>query len=302
MANLVKRELFSFSIKDYYIEHQGTAILDIDITLEFKQPKRKRKPEDYYEFQQIINYINTYLVDYPNETDYWEILNTNLATSLITDKIPTIWDTTYKLAKTVAELTVDIQVHPGSGGPAYARSSTVTVQAPNKKDDSATDPETVVNSFGTHAEQGRLRPMRSGRAQLTLSGIDSVDWIHPLDQSSARRWNGRRLARHWNDLFGSTTPRAQASFNRDGTDTIAFIDVIQTRAGQRSDQLKLTIEGVRAKDQTMLAASADAQFNDIVLFVGEQHTGKTNSSLRTTEDDWLQTEAILGRSPEVQAF
>lgn len=302
MANLVKRELFSFSIKDYYIEHQGTAILDIDITLEFKQPKRKRKPEDYYEFQQIINYINNYLVDYPNETDYWEILNTNLATSLITDKIPTIWDTTYKLAKTVAELTVDIQVHPGSGGPAYARSSTVTVQAPNKKDDSETDPATVVNSFGTHAEQGRLRPIRSGRAQLTLSGIDSVDWIHPLDQSSARRWNGRRLARHWNDLFGSTTPRAQASFHRDGADTIAFIDVIQTRAGQRSDQLKLTIEGVRAKDQSMLAASADAQFTDIVLFVGEQHTGKTNSSLRTTEVDWLQGEAILGRSPEVQAF
>ena len=52
----------------------------------------------------------------------------------------------------------------------------------------------------------------------------------------------------------------------------------------------------------MLAASADAQFTDIVLFVGEQHTGKTNSSLRTTEDDWLQAEAILGRSPEVQAF
>ena len=132
MANLVKKESFSFSIEDYYIEHQGTAILDIDITLEFKPSKGKRKPEDYYEFQQIINYVNSYLVDYPNETDYWEILNTNLATSLITDTIPTAWNTAYKLAKSVAELTVDIQVQPGSGGPAYARSSSVTVRAQQK--------------------------------------------------------------------------------------------------------------------------------------------------------------------------
>ena len=36
MASLVKKEAFSFSIEDYYIEHQGTAILDIDVTLDFK--------------------------------------------------------------------------------------------------------------------------------------------------------------------------------------------------------------------------------------------------------------------------
>ena len=268
MANLVKKESFSFSIEDYYIEHQGTAILDIDITLEFKPSKGKRKPEDYYEFQQIINYIDSYLVDYPNETDYWEILNTNLATSLITDTVPTAWNTAYKLAKSVAELTVDIQVHPGSGGPAYARSSSVTVRAPNKKVDSATVP----NGFGAHAEHARLRPMGNGRTQLTLSGIDTVDWIHPHDQSAGRRWNGRRLGRHWDDLFGSTTPRAQASFHRDGTDTITFMDVIKTRPAQRSDQLKLTVEGVRAKDQTKLEGLADAELTDIVLFVAEQQS------------------------------
>ena len=57
MSSLVKKETFFFSIEDYYIEHQGTAILDIDVTLEFKKPKGQRKSEDYYEFQQIIQYI-----------------------------------------------------------------------------------------------------------------------------------------------------------------------------------------------------------------------------------------------------
>ena len=110
MTSLVKKETFSVSIEDYTIEYQGTAFLDIDVTLEFKPPRGKRKSKDYYEFQQIIQYIDSYLVDYPNETDYWEILNTNLAISLITDKIPTAWwNTTYKLAKSVAELPVDLE-------------------------------------------------------------------------------------------------------------------------------------------------------------------------------------------------
>ena len=285
MASLVKKEAFSFSIEDYYIEHQGTAILDIDITLDFKKPKGQRKPEDYYEFQQIIHYIDSYLVDYPNETDYWEILNTNLATSLITDKIPTAWNTTYKLAKSVAELTVDIEVQAGSGGAAYTRSSSVTVEAPNRTSDSATTP----NGFGAHAEQALLRPIGNGRTQLTLSGIDAVNWIHPNDQSAGRRWNGRRLARHWDDLFGSTTPRAQASFHRDGADGIVFMDVIQTRPFRRSDQLKLTVEGVRAKDQTRLDGWADAELTDIVLFIAEQQS----SGLTALETAGLENQPML---------
>ena len=285
MASLVKKEAFSFSIEDYTIEHQGTAILDIDITLDFKKPKGQRKPEDYYEFQQIIHYIDSYLVDYPNETDYWEILNTNLATSLITDTIPTAWNTTYKLAKSVAELTVDIEVQAGSGGAAYTRSSSVTVEAPDRTSDSSTVPD----GFGAHAEQARLRPIGDGRTQLTLSGIDAVNWIHPHDQSAGRRWNGRRLARHWDDLFGSTTPRAQASFNRDGADGIVFMDVIQTRPSRRSDQLKLTVEGVRAKDQTRLDGWADAKLTDIVLFIAEQQS----SGLTALETAGLENQPML---------
>jgi len=268
MTSLVKKESFSFAIKDYYIEHQGTAILNVDITLDFKKPKGRRNPEDYYEFQQIIHYIDNYLVDYPNETDYWEILNTNLAKSLITDKIPTAWDTTYNLAKSVAELTVDIEVQSGSGGAAYTRSSSVTVQAPKEKAGSATTPY----GFGTHAGKARLRAIGDGRTQLRLTGLEPVDWVHPPDDRGGRRWNGRRLARHWNDLFGTSPARAQVSFHRDGTDGIVFMDVIQTRPSRRSDQLNLTIEAVRPKDQTRLEALATTELNDIVLWITEQPT------------------------------
>ena len=266
MTSLVKKETFSFSIEDYYIEHQGTAILDVDVTLDFKKSKGQRQPEDYYEFQQIIHYIDNYLVDYPNETDYWEILNTNLATSLITDKIPTAWDTKYKLAKSVAELTVDIAVQAGSGGAGYTRTSSVTVQAANKKADSATTP----NGFGTHAEKARLRDVGDGQTQLTLTGLEPVDWMHPPDLSAGRRWNGRRLARHWDALFGTSPPRAQVSFHRDGSDGIVLMDVITTKPSRHSDQLNLTIEAVRPKDQTRLDALASTDLNDIVLWITEQ--------------------------------
>ena len=268
MTSLVKKETFSFSIEDYYIEHQGTAILDIDVTLDFKKTKGQRKPEAYYEFQQIIHYIDSYLVDYPNETDYWEILNTNLATSLITDRIPTAWNTTYKLAKSVAELTVDIEVQAGSGGPAYTRSSSVTVQAPNKKTDSATTP----NGFGTRAEKARLRDIGIGQTQLKLTDLEPADWMHPPDGRAGRRRNGRQLTRHWDALFGTSPPRAQVSFHRDGIDGIVFVDVLNTKPSRRADQLDLTIKAVRPKDQTRLEALAANELNDIVLWITEQPT------------------------------
>ena len=154
----------------------------------------------------------------------------------------------------------------GSGGPAYTRTSSVTVQAPNKTTDSATTP----NGFGTHAEKARLRDVGDGQTQLTLTGLEPVDWIHPPDFSAGRRWNGRRLARHWDALFGTSPPRAQVSFHRDGSNGIVFMDVIQTKPSRRSDQLNLTIEAVRPKDQTRLDTLAASDLNDIVLWITEQ--------------------------------
>ena len=69
-------ESFQFSISDYSIEHQGRAVLDV--TLEYIYKPDLGNPELYFDFQQVIGYIDNFFVMYPNETDYWEILNKNL--------------------------------------------------------------------------------------------------------------------------------------------------------------------------------------------------------------------------------
>ena len=50
------------------------------------------------------------------------------------------------------------------------------------------------------------------------------------------------------------------------------MDVIQTKPSRRSDQLKLTIEAVRPKDQRRLDALAANDLCDIVLWITEQPT------------------------------
>lgn len=122
--------------------------------------------------------------------------------------------------------------------------------------------------------KARLRPISGGQTQLMLIVLDPVDWMQPLDHSASCRWNGRRLARHWEMPVGDISPEGQASFHRDGTDGIVVMDVIQTRASRRSDQLKLMIEAVRPKDQTLLDALAASELNDILLLITEQPTKK----------------------------
>ena len=97
-------------------------------------------------------------------------------------------------------------------------------------------------------------------------------WIGciPSDGRAGRRWNNRRLAHHWDAQFGPSPPRAQVSFHRDGTDGIVVMDVIQTRPSRRSDQLKLTIEAVRPKDQTRIDALAASELNDMELWISAQ--------------------------------
>ena len=114
--------------------------------------------------------------------------------------------------------------------------------------------------------------MGNGQTQLKLTGLEPVDWMHPPDGRAGRRWNCHRLARHWEALFGTSPPRAQVSFHRDGTDGIVLMDVITTKPTRHSDQLKLTIEAVRPKDQTRLDLLAMTDLNDIVLWITEQPT------------------------------
>lgn len=108
-------ETFSFQLLDYEIEHQGEAVIDLKVDLDLKEGIGEDDPFEYPDFVPIRDYITDFLVDYPNETDFWEILNKNLVTSLLTEPIP--------LDEVLDSITVDIDVQPGSSGIETPRSS-----------------------------------------------------------------------------------------------------------------------------------------------------------------------------------
>lgn len=143
-------ESFSFQISDYGLDHQGGAIVDIWVDLKFKQGIGLANPYDYPEFVSIVNFIKDYLVTYPNETDFWEILNKNLAAALLTEAIPTNFGVEYDLADVVDTVTVDIQVQPGSSLVNFPRSSSVSQSVAIEAE--LTDLGTGV--FAIHAAEG----------------------------------------------------------------------------------------------------------------------------------------------------
>jgi hypothetical protein len=119
-------ESWSFKIDDYAIEHQGKAVIDIDVSYDYIDGIGVPDPFQYPDFVPVQKYIENFLVNYPNETDFWEILNKNLVKSLLTEPIPTPFGIEYKLADVVDSLTVKIDVEPGSSNINIPRSSTVT--------------------------------------------------------------------------------------------------------------------------------------------------------------------------------
>ena len=117
---------FSFEIEDYGLDHQGGAIVDIRVDLNFKEDIAIDDPFEYPEFVSIVNFIKDYLVTYKNETDFWEIVSKNLTEALLTQTIPTTFGVSYHLDEVVESLTVDIQVDAGSSLVNYPRASTVS--------------------------------------------------------------------------------------------------------------------------------------------------------------------------------
>ncbi|MDJ0635504.1 MAG: hypothetical protein QNJ34_20110 [Xenococcaceae cyanobacterium MO_188.B29] len=119
-------ESWSFSFEDYAIEHQGEAVIDLTVSYDYVEGIGTDDPFEYPEFTQIYNFIDNYLVNYPNETDFWEILNKNLVDTLLTTPIPTKFGIEYNLSEVVESLTVEIDVESGSSGVDIPRSTTVT--------------------------------------------------------------------------------------------------------------------------------------------------------------------------------
>jgi hypothetical protein len=104
-------EEFSFLIKDFKIDHQGeTNTLNISISYHYVVNIAN---SDYPDFRWLAKDVETLLSNYPNETDYWEIVNKQI-TLLLMKKYPA-------LASVTCEMTVD-----QSGQVPYTRMSRVT--------------------------------------------------------------------------------------------------------------------------------------------------------------------------------
>lgn len=105
------REEFSFQIRDFKIDHQGeTNTLDISISYRYVVNIANA---DYPDFRLLAKDVETLLSNYPNKTDYWEIVNKQV-TSLLMKKYPAL-----------ASITCSMRVNPSPLVP-YMRASRVT--------------------------------------------------------------------------------------------------------------------------------------------------------------------------------
>ncbi|XWK88369.1 MAG: hypothetical protein U7127_30005 [Phormidium sp.] len=107
-------EKFNFTIGQYTIEHQGLNSLNIDVNYTYKPGISNSQ---YPDFVPISNRINNFLFNYPNETDFWEIVNKNLTQQILSEN------------PVFADFKVNLEVIPTNSLP-YTRSSTVTRTQP----------------------------------------------------------------------------------------------------------------------------------------------------------------------------
>ena len=104
-------EEFSFLIKDLKTDHQ-TERHNLNISISYRYVSNIANSE-YPDFRWLAKDVETLLTNYPNENDYWEIVNKRI-TSLLLGKYPSI-----------TSVTCELKVDPSSLVP-YTRSSRVT--------------------------------------------------------------------------------------------------------------------------------------------------------------------------------
>ncbi|HET8783218.1 MAG TPA: hypothetical protein VFM63_12420 [Pyrinomonadaceae bacterium] len=104
-------EEFSFLIKDFQLDHQ-TEHHNLNISISYRYVANITKPQ-YPDFRWLAKDVETFLTNYPNEDDYWEIVNKEV-TSMLMRKYTAL-----------ASLTCEFKVDP-SGKVPYTRSSRVT--------------------------------------------------------------------------------------------------------------------------------------------------------------------------------
>jgi len=109
--NALLVEEFSFSLKDFKIDHQGETN-NLNISISFRYVANMTKSQ-YPDFRWLVQDVENLLNNYPNEDDYWEIVNKQL-TALLLKKYPAL-----------ASVTCELKVDPSRNVP-FSRASRVT--------------------------------------------------------------------------------------------------------------------------------------------------------------------------------
>ncbi len=103
-------EEFAFEIRDHPVVHQGGNILTLKVRYRYRDGL---KLEEYPDFTKVAAQTEEFFARYPNQTDFWELVNLKLTTLLLENYAA------------FSSVTVEILVSPSSRIP-YSRSSTVT--------------------------------------------------------------------------------------------------------------------------------------------------------------------------------
>ncbi|MEG3989179.1 NHL repeat-containing protein [Microcoleus sp. S28C3] len=109
------KEDWNFSVKDYAINHQGLNKLNLDIDYQYKP---EISPNEYPDFVPIYKSIDNFLTTYPNETDFWEVVNKNLTQNILKEN------------PALVAIKIDFNVLPSPNLP-YNRTSKVTRTQPS---------------------------------------------------------------------------------------------------------------------------------------------------------------------------
>lgn len=114
------QESFGFQLRDWQVEHQGFATLNVDVNYRFINDIAVDDPENYPDFVLIAQEVEEFFENYPNETDYWELMNKKLARMLL-DNYPQI-----------SSLEIKVTVMPTTPRNRFPRHSIVTLTRPNQ--------------------------------------------------------------------------------------------------------------------------------------------------------------------------
>ena len=104
-------EEFSFWIKDFKVDHQALTN-NVNISVSFRYVPGIKNSE-YPDFRWLTKDVESFLTNYPNEEDYWEIVNKQLTAQLM-KKYPVL-----------SSITIELKLDPSTPSP-YVRSSRVS--------------------------------------------------------------------------------------------------------------------------------------------------------------------------------